>query len=212
MKLKDKIQAFVDQQYKFPKGWIGTYFGEKMVWQHKPETLWAIELLDLQQGNRILELGCGSGYAMKLILEHDSVNKVVGLDISPAVIRSAAIRNRKALQNNRAELVQGDVSFLPFEETQFDKIVSIHSIYFWEELATTISEIHRVLNPGGTCVITLCNGKGEESWTGINQLIDEQVVPLIEKTGFIETRVIKGPNSRQFHTVAVCAKKNFEIG
>ena len=208
MGVKDKVKEFIDNQYKTPKGLIGAYIGEKMVWQHKPETLWTIDLLDIQPGDTILELGCGSGYAMKLILEKNIADKVVGLDISPVVIRSAAIRNKKALQNEKAKLVQGNVKNLPFEDEHFEKVFSIHVIYFWDDLAATITEIVRVLKPGGDCILTLYNGKEEEKWEGINSMVEDQLIPLMKDKGFFEVALVKGPNSRQFHTVAVSGKKH----
>lgn len=207
MELMSRVKAFIDGQYRTPKGLIGAYIGEKMVWQHKPETLWTIKKLNIQSGEHILELGCGSGYAMKLIVEKNVAEKVVGLDLSPAVIRSAAIRNKKALKNEKAKLVHGNVKSLPFEDDQFEKVFSIHTIYFWDELPAAVSEISRVLKPGGACVITLCNGKNEEKWEGIDNMIDDQLIPLMKDSGFLEVALVKGPNSRQFHTVAVSGKK-----
>lgn len=207
MRLSNRVQAFIDKQYKSPKGILGTYFGEKMVWQHKPETTWTIDLMDVQQGDHVLELGCGSGYALKLILEQAMVGKVVGVDLSPTVIRSATIRNKKAVQNKKACLVQADVVDLPFADAQFEKAFSIHSIYFWEDLAAAIAEIHRVLKPGGRCVLTLCNGKDGEIWEGMNNTILEKIMPLMKKKGFVNVALNKGPNSRQFYTVAVSGEK-----
>lgn len=208
MGLKDKVKAFIDNQYRTPKGLMGTYIGEKMVRQHKPETLWTIELLDIQPGETILELGCGSGYAMKLILEKNMADQVVGLDLSPAVIRSAALRNKKSLRDEKAKLILGNVKSLAFDDEHFEKVFSIHTIYFWDELADTITEIFRVLKPGGECIITLCNGKNGDEWEGITSMIDNQLLPLMKDKGFVETAFVKGPNSRKFHTVAVSGKKN----
>ncbi|MDJ0332871.1 class I SAM-dependent methyltransferase [Planococcus sp. S3-L1] len=208
MELKSKVKEFIDNQYRTPKGLIGTYIGEKMVRQHKHETLWTIELLNLQPGESVLELGCGSGYAMKLILEKNVVKEIVGLDLSLAVIRSATIRNKKALQDKKAKLIQGNVKSLPCRDDQFEKVFSIHTIYFWDDLPATIKEIFRVLKPGGDCIITLCNGKNEEKWDGITSLIDNQLIPLMKDNGFFDVAFVEGPNSRGFHTVAVSGTKS----
>lgn len=66
------------------------------------------------------------------------------MDLSPTVIRSAMNRNKKALNDAKAKLVQANVKSLPFEDEQFDKVFSIHTIYFWDDLSATISEIFRV--------------------------------------------------------------------
>jgi ubiquinone/menaquinone biosynthesis C-methylase UbiE len=207
MELINRVKEFIDSQYSTPKGIIGTYIGEKMIRQHKPETLWTIELLNIQQSESVLELGCGSGYAMKLILKQNIATKVVGLDRSPTVIRSAMIRNKKALNEEKAKLVQGNIKSLPFEDEQFDKVFSIHTIYFWDDLSATVSEIFRMLKPGGGFILTLCDGKNDEIWERIRNLIEEQLIPIMKNKGFFEVALVKGPNSRQFHTVAVLGKK-----
>ncbi|MCM3588918.1 class I SAM-dependent methyltransferase [Mesobacillus maritimus] len=208
MRFIDKVKNCIDKQYGRPKGLIGTYIGEKMVQQHKPETLWTIELLNVNKNDHILELGCGSGYAMKLILEQKQVDQVVGFDISPTVIRTAKIRNKKALNEGKVKIVQGTVKKLPFEDEVFNKVFSIHSIYFWEDLSDTISEIDRVLSRSGKLILTLSDGKNGETWEGIRDLIEGKVIPLLKGKGFIDVELIKGPNSREYHTVAVIGKKS----
>jgi ubiquinone/menaquinone biosynthesis C-methylase UbiE len=207
MKLKERIQEYIDNQYKTPKGLIGTVIGEKMVKQHKPESLWTIQLLNIQQSESVLELGCGSGYAIKLLLEQDKANSIIGLDLSPTVIRSAKLRNKKAYLEEKANFVQGNVKNLPFEDEQFDKVFSIHTIYFWDELSITVSEIYRVLKPGGGLILTLCDGKNDVKWDGVRGMIEEQLIPIMKNQGFLEVEVVKGPNSRQYHTIAVLGKK-----
>jgi ubiquinone/menaquinone biosynthesis C-methylase UbiE len=202
------IKELIDKQYEKPRGLLGRYIGEKMVRQHKPETLWTIELLNIVQGESVLELGCGAGYAMKLILDQTLVEQVVGLDLSPTIIRSATIRNKNAVNANRAKLVQANVNKLPFEDGHFDRVFSIHTIYFWDDLSETLSEIYRVLKPGGYFIITLCDGKDDEIWEGIKSMIEERLIPIAKENRFIDVALIKGPKSRQFHTIAVLGHKH----
>ncbi|MDR6125134.1 ubiquinone/menaquinone biosynthesis C-methylase UbiE [Bacillus sp. SLBN-46] len=207
MGLINRVKEFIDSQYSKPRGLIGSYFGEKMVRQHKPETLWTLELLKVAQRERVLELGCGAGFAMKMILEQTLADQVVGLDLSRTVIRSAALRNKKAINEGRAKLVQANVEKLPFQNEHFDKVFSIHTIYFWDNIAETISEIYRVLKPGGFSVLTLCDGKDGEVWDGVKNMIEDQLIPSANKSGFQEVTLVEGPNSRQFRTVAIIGHK-----
>ncbi|WP_070119556.1 class I SAM-dependent methyltransferase [Bacillus marinisedimentorum] len=206
MKLIDRTKAYIDNHYKTPKGLLGMYIGEKMVRQHEPETRWTIELMKLQQGESVLDLGCGAGLAVKLILERFAVEQVVGLDLSPVMIRSAKRRNKKEL-GKRAKFVKAGMNSLPFQDKQFDKVFSIHTIYFWDDFPETVSEIMRVLKPGGSFIVTLTNGKNDEIWEGVNTLVEEKLIPSMETYSCVDVQIVKGPNSRQFHTIAVMGKK-----
>lgn len=203
MSLIKYVKEFIDSQYRKPRGLIGTYFAEKMVRQHKPETMWTLELLNIGERESVLELGCGAGFAMKLILEQALAVHVVGLDLSPTVIRSATIRNKKEINEGRARLVQGNVKKLPFKNEHFEKVFSIQTIYFWDHIDETIAEIYRVLKPGGLFVLTFCDGKNGEVWDGVKSMMEEQLIPSIHKSGFQEVTLLEGPDSRQYHTVAV---------
>jgi ubiquinone/menaquinone biosynthesis C-methylase UbiE len=183
------------------------FFGEKMVRQHQSETLWTIKLLKLQKDENILELGCGAGYAMKLLLQKSTVNQVVGLDISQTVLRSATIRNRNDISKGRARLVHGNVNQLAFQDEYFTKAFSIQSIYFWDNLPETISEIYRVLKPEGTTILTLCDGKSGEIWSDIKNMVEEELIPIMQQKGFRNIELVRGPNSRQYHTIAVIGDK-----
>ena len=207
MNITSKIKELINNQYSQPKGIVGMYFGEKMAIQHRPEAQWTIELLNIQQNESILELGCGAGYAMKLLLRQSAVSQVVGLDISPDMLRSASIRNQKEIKRGRAKLVQGNVEKLNFEDECFTKAFSIHSVYFWDNLPETISEIYRVLKPQGSLILTLCDGKNGESWNNKENLLEQKVIPIMKATSFKNIAIVNGPDSRQFHTIAVTADK-----
>jgi ubiquinone/menaquinone biosynthesis C-methylase UbiE len=201
------IREFIDSHYNTPKGIIGAFIGEKMVRQHKTETNWSIEQMNVQQGDRILELGCGAGYAIKLILEKDLAEEIVGLDISPTIIRTARIRNKKAIYEKRAKLVQANLNKLPFHKEKFNTVFSIQTIYFWTDIATTLSEIFRVLKQEGVVILTFSDGKEDETWEGIRGITENEVIPYMKNAGFRDVSLVRGPDSRGYHTVAVKGTK-----
>lgn len=132
---------------------------------------------------------------------------MTGLDRSPTIVRSALRRNRVDVQTGRAEVVQGDLGTFPFPDAQFDRVFSIHTLYFWEDVPAVLAEIDRVLAPGGSFVITYCDGKADVTWDGIASIVREQFIPAasaLNLTDLVETR---GPDSRDYHTVAVSGRK-----
>ncbi|WP_175987341.1 class I SAM-dependent methyltransferase [Bacillus sp. Marseille-Q1617] len=207
MDLKTTLQQIMDNQYGRPRGVLGWLIGEKMIRQHKLETLWTLHNLQLQKNQHILEVGCGAGFAFKQISSMNGGQHVTGLDLSKTLLHSAAIRNRKALKQKRMELVPGSVEELPFPDEQFSAVFSIHSVYFWENLFRSFEEIHRVLTPGGTVMITLCDGKDGEDWDSVKHMIHRKLMPVMEILKFSEVSLVCGPVSRGYQTVAVIAVK-----
>ncbi|MBN3555832.1 class I SAM-dependent methyltransferase [Fictibacillus nanhaiensis] len=207
MKLLHSIKEYVDQNYQTPKGLIGTYIVEKMVRQHKPETEWTIKLLGLQNQDCVLELGCGAGYAIQMISEKYQVQEIVGIDLSATAIRSATARNKKSINNQKAKLLEANFNNLPFQDNMFTKLYSIQTIYFWNEIDSIVSEIYRVLKPGGIVVITFSNGKDNETWKSVKEVSENQVMPFMMNNGFKDVSLVRGPDSRGFHTVSIKGTK-----
>ncbi|WP_416728780.1 class I SAM-dependent methyltransferase [Fictibacillus sp. JL2B1089] len=207
MKFLTSIKEFIDQNYQSPKGLVGTYIVEKMVRQHKPETEWTIGLLELQDRDHVLELGCGAGYAIQRITDRYLVQEIVGIDLSATAIRSATARNKKTVNNEGTKLIQANFNDLPFPDKMFNKVFSIQTIYFWEEIDTIVSEIFRVLKTGGMVVITFSNGKDDETWKSVQEVSENQVMPFMMETGFKDVSLVRGPDSRGFHTVSIKGTK-----
>ena len=97
---------------------------------------------------------------------------------------------------------------MPFPDEEFTAVFSIHSVYFWEDLFKSLKEIERVLTPEGTVMITLCDGKNGEDWDTIKKMIQSELLPIMEQLEFTDLRVLEGPESRGYHTVAVGGVKS----
>ena len=203
------IKRFVDQQYAHPTGRFGTYIGEKMVRQHQPETEWTVSLLNVQQDDTILELGCGAGYAIERLVHQSLAKQITGIDSSSAMLRSVQERNKEAIQSNRVKVLYGDLNQLAFQNEQFDKVFTIHTLYFWENISGTLAALYHALKPGGHFVITFCDGKNDVIWTGVRDLVQDELLPAARKHGFSDISFIEGPVSRQFRNVAVMGYKPF---
>ncbi|WP_214844686.1 class I SAM-dependent methyltransferase [Exiguobacterium sp. s150] len=205
--VQKRLQTWIDSRYENPRGIVGTYIGEKMVRQHRVEVDWTIEQLQIQPNDRILDVGCGAGDALAQMLRGYNHVHVTGLDRSPTIVRSALRRNRTDVQAGRANVVEGNLGTLPFPDVQFDRVFSIHTLYFWDDVPAVLDEIECVLAPGGLFVITYCDGKGDGTWDGIASIVREQLIPAASALGFIDVQERRGPDSRDYHTVAVTGRK-----
>jgi len=191
---------------------IGWLAGERMVRQHGPETAWTLNLLEIEPTDAVLEVGFGAGQGIKLATEKASEGRVMGIDLSEMMVRVATRRNAQAVKAGRVALAQGTMTALPFEDQSFDKVMTIHTFYFWSEPARALSELYRVLKPGGRLIITLSTGKinarGEvEVWPLLQAALQEQVMPGMRREGFQVVRLEPGPTSRQYTSMAVIGEK-----
>lgn len=77
MNLKQRLEGIWNRQYRSPGGLMGRLAGARMVRQHKPETAWTIDLLEIQPADTVLEVGFGAGQGIKLAAEKASDGHVM---------------------------------------------------------------------------------------------------------------------------------------
>jgi ubiquinone/menaquinone biosynthesis C-methylase UbiE len=103
------------------------------------------------RGLRVLEIGCGCGSEAELFAR-------AGADYTAIDLTNAAVhitRRRFQLANLEGRFVQGDAENLPFPDGSFDFVYSHGVLHHTPDTPRTISEVHRVLSPGGRAAIML---------------------------------------------------------
>jgi cyclopropane fatty-acyl-phospholipid synthase-like methyltransferase len=113
-----------------------------------------LDALALRPGDRVLELGCGSGGSAAYMAERTGAH-VTGIDFAPAAI--ALARQRARGSEARLAFEVADMAALPFAPAAFDAIVSIDTLYF-TDLRWTIGTLKRLLAPGGQMGILYTHG------------------------------------------------------
>jgi demethylmenaquinone methyltransferase/2-methoxy-6-polyprenyl-1,4-benzoquinol methylase len=112
----------------------------------------AIGLLRPSQPKTILDVATGTGdfaiEALKL-----SPDRVVGVDISEGMLDVGRRKVRERKLDDRIELKFGDSEKLPFEDNSFDAVIVAFGVRNFENLDAGLSEMLRVVRPGGTVVI-----------------------------------------------------------
>lgn len=199
----------LNKHYGCPQGVMGRFVGELMVRQHEKETTWTVSIADVQPADRVLEIGFGAGKAIQLLEKKTTHGFVCGIDLSATMVKRAKERNAHAVRAGRVTLQQGEAAQLPFEEHHFDKVISIHTFYWWsEDPHIILTEMFRVLKPGGTLLFTFAHGKVGEKRDYYDQtFIEEQVLSLMKSIGFTAVSFRPGPTSRQFKHIAVFGTK-----
>ena len=110
--------------------------------------------LDLQHGESVLDVGCGTGVFLPgLAAAVGPEGRVVGLDHSAAFLEEARKRLTEASVSDRVELIEGDAHHLPFADGAFDAVHCERVLMHLEDPALAIREMYRVVRPGGRVVL-----------------------------------------------------------
>lgn len=142
-------------------------------------------------GKRALEIGCGQGFGMKLILEQFGAATVSGIDIDPEMVNRA--RKRVAHFGYRADVSMGDASHLQTDDESFDAVFDfgiIHHVVDWEK---AVREARRVLKPGGIFVFEEVSKQALDRWTyrklfdhpDQNRFTAKDFLAALEKNGLV---------------------------
>jgi demethylmenaquinone methyltransferase/2-methoxy-6-polyprenyl-1,4-benzoquinol methylase len=108
----------------------------------------AIAMLDLGPDDRVLDVGCGTGFATEGLLA--KTEHVYGLDQSPHQLDRAF---EKFGRRGQVRFTLGDAERLPFAEDAFDVVWSSGSIEYWPNPVATLAELRRVARPGGQVLV-----------------------------------------------------------
>ncbi len=114
-----------------------------------------IDFAGVGSGERVLDMGCGTGSLTAEIARRDRDGSVFGLDFSQAYVEFAARNN---VGHHR--FLVGDGAALPFPDGVFDRSLSQLVLHFVPEPAVAISELRRVTRPGGVVAATVWDAGG----------------------------------------------------
>jgi ubiquinone/menaquinone biosynthesis C-methylase UbiE len=126
--------------------WARAGKGESMEKGHSPVGNQAIQLMRVPPDARVLDVGCGSGWATRALAGNAINGQVTGIDISDEMIRVAR-ESSSAFPNADFEVASAEN--LPFADNEFTHAFSMESLYYYSDLAKALTEIHRVMRPGG---------------------------------------------------------------
>jgi arsenite methyltransferase len=109
--------------------------------------------LALKPFDRVLEIGFGGGYLLGRMSTVVTDGLLAGVDISPAMVSHCEKRFRKMIREGKLELKRAAAESLPYPLANFTKVCSTNSIFYWQDIGQAMSEIERVLRPGGNLML-----------------------------------------------------------
>ena len=194
---------YLKSQFGHPRGVVGRVVGHVLAFENRERVAWAIQQLDIQPDDHVLEIGYGPGLGIEQAAQQAA--HVAGLDVSEIMLNQARRRNAVKLNTGNVDLRQGNVRQLLFADQCFDKVFAINSFHIWPDVQAGLVEIERVLKPGGTIAIIEQPPERVTEDSVIRQRGEAIGQALIE-AGFEQTEPIYAELKRGW-TVCVLANK-----
>ena len=145
--------VLIARQSAHPRGWLGHVVARVMALDTAAVNRRVLRALEPKPGERVCELGCGHGRTLRRLARAVAPGEAVGVDPS-SVMRGVATRHlRREIAAGHARIAAGDSGGIPEPDGAFDKLVSVHTRYFWPDLDAGLREVRRVLRPGGLLLL-----------------------------------------------------------
>ena len=124
-----------------------------------------LELLDVQEGEAVLEIGFGTGYSLVEIARRvGATGKAYGIDVTPEMVELAKKRLEKEGLAEGVELCDGDAREMRYENRQFDAVYMAAALELFDtpDIPRVLAEIKRVLRPTGRLGVISMPKEGHE--------------------------------------------------
>jgi len=181
--------------------WAATGLDAEMEAEHGDVVRQVQARMQQKAGERILDLGCGNGWATRLLARAAPGATAIGVDASQAMIERAEALHSFTI---RARYEVAAFEALPFGDAKFERVFSMEAIYYAADLEQALSEIARVLVPGARVDLVLDYHKDSpqtKSWecamgVPVHWLSGAEWKAALERAGLADVTVERVVDSR----------------
>jgi len=183
--------------------WAAEGKGEEMEAHHISITEQTLAMMSLKPGERVLDLGCGTGWTSRMmakaVANGDQPGQVVGLDVADEMIRRA---RAGSVDHDNVMFVVGSALEIPWEENHFDKVLSVESFYYYADQDRALAELFRVLAPKGELYILINLYRDnhyslrwvEELKIPVQVRTEQEYVEMLKRHTYEDVRAVRVPD------------------
>lgn len=173
----------------FERWWLDAWPHRLQIRHHIPKFLRACPQ---PFRGEVLEVGAGSGWTSRQILETFPQVELTATDRDPRAVNR--LTERAVKYGRRLNVKQADVAALPFDRNSFDMVIAVHMLHHVDDLTVAIREFLRVLRPGGLIGIADENqhyvvGPLRWIWSARNRTSPTEIKHLLESEGVTVMRL-----------------------
>ena len=147
-----------------------------------------IDLLEPGPKDRVLDIGFGGGHSLLRLAGMVKHGKIIGVDYSPEMVKSAKELMRGRPWASRVSVKCADAADLPFRAHTFDKILTVNSIYYWPNLSAGLREAARVMKQHGRIAVGFRSATSlrpfTRGWKDFSLYEPREFADILENAGF----------------------------
>jgi ubiquinone/menaquinone biosynthesis C-methylase UbiE len=179
--------------------WAAAGRGDEMEDHHSDITDQTLALMNIQPNDRILDLGCGTGWASRRMARVATAGEIVGLDVADEMLRRAE-QTSSSFKNIR--YVWGSAEKIPTVDGYFSQVLSVESFYYYANQDKALDELGRVMASGAKLFILINLYKNNHyslRWVSelkvpVQALSEAEYKALLEKHGFKNVQARRIPD------------------
>src|SRR5437764_4375187 len=179
--------------------WASAGRGDEMESHHSDITDQTLALMDMQPADRVLDLGCGTGWASRRMARIVTVGEVVGLDVADEMLNRA----RQASEGiHNVRYLWGSAENIPAADNTFTRVLSVESFYYYADQGKALDELRRVMAPAGRLFILINLYKDNhyslrwvsELKVAVQTRSESEYIALLQQHGFKQVEARRIPD------------------
>jgi ubiquinone/menaquinone biosynthesis C-methylase UbiE len=179
--------------------WAAAGRGDEMEAHHSDITEQTLALMEVKPADRILDLGCGTGWASRRLAKIATAGQVIGIDVADEMLRRA---EQQSHDIHNVQYRWGSAENIPAPDSYFDKVLSVESFYYYADQGKALDELRRVITPRGKLFILINLYKDnhyslrwvKELKVPVQALSEAEYIALLQQHGFAEVQARRIPD------------------
>ncbi len=186
------LRRGVAHQLGNPTGGFGRLLARGLNRLNRDINASALVALDVNGSHHAVDLGFGGGVGLRGLLDGPA-RRVTGIERSPEMLKWASRRFSDDVAAGRLTLAEGAAAAIPLGDGDADRLLTVHTLYFWPDAEAGMAEVHRAVAPGGRVCVAI--GSREEMEDdplhehGFTLYSAEDLQQLLEGAGFAAVEV-----------------------
>jgi ubiquinone/menaquinone biosynthesis C-methylase UbiE len=184
----ENLMKMLAEQLRKPDGEMGVETAKQMNAGNENMNMITIKSLYPEPGDKILEIGMANGFFVKDVFALADGIMYTGCDYSELMVDEANKLNKSFVEKGVVKFYHAAADRLPLQDNFFNKIFTVNTIYFWDNPDSILTELNRVLMPGGKLFAAFRPRQFVETRPfakyGFNTYSDDEIKAMFERNNF----------------------------